>query len=76
MFGDTFETTMTQYRQKVSYCVDIPDYCNPANMNVLVFVQREYDDTVKKIDGQDLEPWFVDNCNSGPVGTVVLPRFE
>ena len=73
--GDAFTATARSVKE-LHYDATVSKDCKKENLRVMVIVQRAYGSQTKIMDGEyDYGDYYVDNCASGKVGTVVSPAF-
>lgn len=79
--GDEFSLSSNYSIVPFKYSGQIPAQCNPANLRILVYVERDYGTMTKvnKVQGvqySDYTGYFVDNANAAPVGQKAEITFD
>jgi hypothetical protein len=71
--GEAFTTTSANTVKTKQFSVNLPSSYKKENLRILVYVQRAYGGTVTKIDPNDYDSYYVDNCASGKAGGTMRP---
>ena len=79
--GDKFTLSSNNSIVPFKYSGQIPSQCNPANLRILVYVERAYGTIQKmnKVQGVsyfNYTGYFVDNANTAPVGQKAEITFD
>lgn len=69
-----FRTTSDAEIKEMTYKVKVPEYCNPSNLRILVYVEKPYGDRdpvcgVSTADYGNFGDTYIDNCRSVEAGT-------
>lgn len=58
-----------------SFSVEVPEECDPDNLEVLAYIQRPFGQQTV-IQSGDYGNFYVDNCYAAPVGSTTLPDLK